>query len=86
MFVISFGSRLVFGPCVGGSQEVRSAFMSDWFLIPLGFKVLMMASVTKAQAGLDVERSMKSLIQVVSIVLFLALMFSKPIPPSSSGH
>lgn len=43
---------------MGRSHDVRKALMSFWSLIPLGFRVLIMALVMKTHVGLVVVKSM----------------------------
>lgn len=85
MLVMILGSRFTLFPLEGGSQEVRKAVISLLSLMPLGFSVFMIASAVYAHAGLDLVRSIYSLIHVISIALFLVLMFRRSRPPSLMG-
>lgn len=84
-FVIIFGTRLALVPRVGGAQEVKRLLMGGKSFMLSGFRLFTMASVTKAQAGLELDKSMNALIQVTSIASFLAFIFSMPRPPSAIG-
>ncbi|KAG1763614.1 hypothetical protein EDD22DRAFT_886464 [Suillus occidentalis] len=68
--------RLALFPLVGGSHEVRKALMSFWCLIPLGFSVLMIASVTKAHVGRDLDRFIYAFSQLVARVFSGLLVVS----------
>lgn len=60
-------------------------FIFCWFLMLFDFRLLIMLSTLNTQAGQELDMSMKACTQVITIALFLALIFRSLKPPLDMG-